>query len=423
MKEGPPNKSLMYCWTCDTPGHLGRLCSLMSKDPDFRPVKNNILYPHKRKKHIQEMLREVKEQMNCEVEVLLDSRLLITNNGLDDDNRTTDLPNEAHDMNYPTTMTSPVLSDQIDLTLDHQSRATESIGPKENNENIDGRPTVIDLTDKINKEIPLKHHEELPKESFKNTINFLATINMNTHTIEGQYYNTTNSGELSVPKTVGSSSLDELHSKIDEQARVLSEQQKVIHGIQHLQKQIVPNTQTGSLPHQTPPYDSSIPPPDLVSTPQRTNDFDEERTVQVEGPLDAPQAEYNKHSDHKLNQYPNKYNDDYPPQSFRDQDFGYDDKTHMKREPLPSHLQQDPIKNDDNSNLLDDTLTQLLQNQNDIQQKTCELLTNLSNKPPGAEFMHYVLTDVTVYDGKNILLECWLLQIEKAHLIHKFTSL
>ena len=259
----------------------------------------------------------------------------------------------------------------------------------------------------------MKHHEELPKESFKITINFLGTINTNTCTIEGQYYNITNSGELNVPKTVGSSSLDELHSKIDEQGRLLSEQQKTIHGIQRLQKQIVPNTQTGSLPHQTSPYAPSIPPPNLVSTPQKTNDFDGEKNVQVDSPLDAPQAEYNTHSDHKLNQYPNQYND-YPPQSYRGQDFGYDDKTHMKRELLPSYLQQDSIKNDDNSKLLDDTLTQLLQNQNDIQQKTCELLTNLSNKPPGAEFMHDILTDVTVYDEKNLLLECWLLQIEKA---------
>ena len=92
----------------------------MSKDPNFRPVKNNILYPHKRKKHTQELLREVKEQMNHEVEALLDSRLPITNERLDDDKRTTNLPNEAHDTNYPTTMTSPVLSDQRDLTLDHQ---------------------------------------------------------------------------------------------------------------------------------------------------------------------------------------------------------------------------------------------------------------------------------------------------------------
>ena len=34
--------------------------------------------------------------------------------------------------------------------------------------------------------------------------------------------------------------------------------------------------------------------------------------------------------------------------------------------------------------------------------------------------MHDVLTDVTVYDGKNIPLECWLLQIEKAQ---PFTNL
>ena len=57
---------------------------------------------------------------------------------------------------------------------------------------------------------------------------------------------------------------------------------------------------------------------------------------------------------------------------------------------------------------MSDTLTQVLQNQNDIQQKTCELLSTLSNKPPGTEFMHDILTDITVYDGKNIPLECWL---------------
>ena len=91
----------------------------------------------------------------------------------------------------------------------------------------------------------------------------------------------------------------------------------------------------------------------------------------------------------------------------------------MKREPMP-HYQPDSIKKDDISNLLDDMLTQLLQNQNDIQQKTCELLSTLSNKPPGTEFMHDVLTDVMVYDGKNIQLEHWLLQIEKAQ---QFTNL
>ena len=66
---------------------------------------------------------------------------------------------------------------------------------------------------------------------------------------------------------------------------------------------------------------------------------------------------------------------------------------------------------------MNDTLTQVLQNQNDIQQKTCELLSILSNKPPGTEFMCDILTDVTVYDGKNIPLDHWLLQIEKAQCI------
>ena len=75
---------------CDTPNHLGKPCSSMNKDPDFRPVKGNILYPHKKKKHIQELLREVKEQMNSEVEVMLDNRLLTTNDKLDDDKWTSD---------------------------------------------------------------------------------------------------------------------------------------------------------------------------------------------------------------------------------------------------------------------------------------------------------------------------------------------
>ena len=92
---------------------------------------------------------------------------------------------------------------------------------------------------------------------------------------------------MSNPKTVDSPSLDELHSKLGEQAR-LSEQQKVIYGMQHPQKQVTWNTQSSPFSHQSPPYDPSIPPPTLVLTPQRTNDFDGERTVQVDGQPDIP---------------------------------------------------------------------------------------------------------------------------------------
>ena len=136
-------------------------------------------------------------------------------------------------------------------------------------------------------------------------------------------------------------------------------------------------------------------------TPQRTNELDGERTVQVDGPPDIPQNEQIC-PDHM---YSKIYQDDYPSHPYQDQDFDHDDKMCMKKEPMPM------TKRDDNSNLLDDTLTQILQNQNDIQQKTCELLSTLYNKPPGTEFMHDILTDVTVYDGKNIPLEHWLLQI------------
>ena len=183
---------------------------------------------------------------------------------------------------------------------------------------------------------------------------------------------------MSNPKTVGNPSLDELHSRLDEQARLLSEQQKVIHGMQHSRKQVTPNTRSSPFSHQSPPYDHTIPPPNLVSIPQRTNDFDGERTVPVDGLPDIPQAEYTC-SDHKLNRHPERCNDGYPLHPYREQDFGYDDKTHMKREPMPPYSQPDPIKSDDNSNLLDDTLTQLSQSQNDIQQKTCELLLTLTN--------------------------------------------
>ena len=116
MKGGPSEKSekseesLTYCWTCDTPGHLGRPCSLMNKDPDFRPVKSNILYPHKKKKHMQEMLREVKEQMNHEVETMLDNRLTI-NDGLKDGKQTPDIPNKTPNPNNQTPIISPPPSD------------------------------------------------------------------------------------------------------------------------------------------------------------------------------------------------------------------------------------------------------------------------------------------------------------------------
>ena len=397
MKGGPSEKSdkseesLTYCWPCDTPGHLGRPCSSIYKDPDFRLVKSNILYPHKRKKHLQEMLREVKEQMNHEVKTMLDNRLTATNNGLKDGKQTPDIPNETLNPKYQTPTISLPPSDQIYLTLDHQSQPT---GSKDSNGVNEDDQTVIDLTDKVDKDHPMKHHDRLPRES---CINFSGTINTDTRTIEG-HYNATSSMVLGAPKVINSSPLDELNNRLNEQARLLSQQQKAIQGIQHSQNQ-VPKTQSNPFSHQALPYDPSIPPPKLVSTPQRMNELDGERTVQVDGPPDIPQTEHTR-PDQKQNKYSERYYDDYPSHLDNDQDFGYDDKACMKREPMLPY-QSDSIKNDDNSNLLDDTLTQLLQNRNDIQQKTCELLSTLSNKPPGTEFMHDILTDVTVYDRKK----------------------
>ena len=161
MKGGPSEKSeesLTYCWTCDTPGHLGRSCSSMNKDPDFRLVKSNILYLNKRKKHIQEMLREVKEQMNREVETMLDNRLPATNNGLKDSKWTPDISNKNPNPNYQTPTISPPPSDWIDLTLDHQS---QPIGSIDNNGIGQDNQTVIDLTDKVDKDRPMKHHDRL----------------------------------------------------------------------------------------------------------------------------------------------------------------------------------------------------------------------------------------------------------------------
>ena len=104
-----------------------------------------------------------------------------------------------------------------------------------------------------------------------------------------------------------------------------------------------------------------------------------------------------------------------------DQNALLDSKMLTKQE-VVSPYSPSSVKHEDDSfpNFMNDTLTQVLQNQNHIQQKTCELLSTLSNKPPGTEFMRDVLTDITVYDRKNIPLERWLLQIEKAQ---HFTNL
>ena len=150
---------------------------------------------------------------------MLDNRLLTTNDRLDDDKQTPDLPNENLSPNYSTPTVSPIPSHRIDLTLNHQLQAIGSTGSKENNETGEDEQIVIDLTDKVDKDHPMKHHEKLSQESF---INFSGTINTDTHTIEGRY-NTINSTVLGAPKTTGSSSLDELHNRLDEQARLLNE--------------------------------------------------------------------------------------------------------------------------------------------------------------------------------------------------------
>ena len=129
--------------------------------------------------------------------------------------------------------------------MDHQPQAIGSTGLKQNDETGEDEQTVIDLTNKVNKDHTTKCHEKLSQES---CISFSGTINTDTRTIE-VHYNTTNSTVLGAPKTVGSSSLDELHNRLDEQARLLNEQQKAIHGIQHLQKQVAPNTRPDSFPH------------------------------------------------------------------------------------------------------------------------------------------------------------------------------
>ena len=235
MKGGPSEKSeekseepLTYCWTCDTPGHLGRPCSSMNKDPDSRPAKGNTLYPHRKKKHVQEMLRKVREQMTCDVETILDNRLTTMNDIPKDGKWTPDIPNEN-----PNTITRPQLfhlhSDRIDLTVDNQPDPTT--GSKVNNGVSEDDQTIIHLTDKIDEVSPMKHHNRLPQES---CINFSGTINTDTHTIEG-HYNTSNSTVLGVPKVVNPSPLDELCNRLNEQPRLLSEQQKVIQGIQSSQ--------------------------------------------------------------------------------------------------------------------------------------------------------------------------------------------
>ena len=146
---------------------------------------------------------------------------------------------------------------------------------------------------------------------------------------------------LGAPMVVHSSPLDELQNRLNEQDKLLSEQQKVIQGIQCSQTQ-VPKTQSSHFSHQTLPYDPSIPPPNLVSTPQRMNELDGERTVQVDGPPDILQTEHT-HPDYKWNTYSERYHNDYPSHPYKDQDFGYDDKACMKRESMAPY-QSDSIK-------------------------------------------------------------------------------
>ena len=117
---------------------------------------------------------------------------------------------------------------------------------------------------------------------------------------------------------------------------MLSEQQKVIQDIQHSSQNQAPKTWSTPSFHQSPPYDPSISPPTLMLTLHRTNELDEERTVQVDGLPGIPQAEHTQF-DQKQNKYSERYPDDYPSHPCRDQDFTYDDKTYMKREPIPPY--------------------------------------------------------------------------------------
>ena len=172
---------------------------------------------------------------------MLDNGLPAINDRLKDGKWTPDIPNKTPNPNYQTLTISPPPSDQIDLTLYHQSQPT---GSKDNNGVSEDDQTVIDLTDKVNKDHPMKHHDRLSQES---CINFSGAINTDTHTIEG-HYNITNCMVLGAPKVINSSPLDELHNRLNEQAKLLSEQQKTIHGIQQSQNQ-VPKTQSSPFSH------------------------------------------------------------------------------------------------------------------------------------------------------------------------------
>ena len=108
---------------------------------------------------------------------MLDNRLTATNDGLKDSKQTPDIPNKTPNPNYQTPTVSPPPSDQIDLTLDHQSQPT---GSKDNKGASEDDQTVIDLTDKVDKDRPMKHHDRLSQES---CINSSGTINTDTHTL------------------------------------------------------------------------------------------------------------------------------------------------------------------------------------------------------------------------------------------------
>ena len=120
---------------------------------------------------------------------------------------------------------------------------------------------MIDLTNVDNTISPPQNN----KPTQESCINFLGVINTDTQTIKGQYHKTVNDTLMKVPPiTLATPSLGELTQRVKNQSKLIEEQQRVLNKLQHPHPdQLNSMTAPKVLHPQLPPYDPSIPPPQI----------------------------------------------------------------------------------------------------------------------------------------------------------------
>ena len=136
------------------------------------------------------------------------------------------------------------------------------------------------------------------------------------------------------PITLDTPSLGELAQRVNNQSKLIEEQQRVLNKLQHPHPdQSNSMTALNILHPQLPPYDPSIPLPQITSTPYRVNDLDGERIIQVDGLPDVPSLEYTHSNAAEQNKYSDRYYDNNPMHNgHRNQNALLDSKTLTKQE-------------------------------------------------------------------------------------------